>query len=257
MTKVRFSVVLIAVLLLLFPSGKSVLSVQESDPCDADILKLAVNEPSGYKSRGDRCEGLYHRQVSTSTPLSLRSFMSDPPKAGAMPSSLKVSWLLSSDRQVELHAKALKARVYFQMNARAKSNDRVFDWPTDLLNAASLGLTDIGLTASYRDKGENVYVPTRIANTQSAGDGATYRVALWPEQPLKEVFTSVTGRKADGTLVQVQPKKELGRGFYPASRAIQFSIPIPQSSGRHELTISASFAATGGVSLIIPFETGR
>jgi hypothetical protein len=254
MRKLKTAIILLMGLLAWHQIERPGVKGQDNDPCNADLLKLAVNQPAGYQQRTGRCEGFYAREVSSSTPLSVRSFMSAPPKAGTLPSSLQVSWAPSAARQIELRAQALKAKVYFQMDARAQGNDRSFDWPTDVLSKASLGLTDIGLTASYVDNGQRVYIPTKILNAASSGDGANYRVVLWPEQGFNEVFVSVTQARAGSSAVE-KAKKELGVGFYPAGRPIRFSIPIPAVAGRYDLTISATLSTNVGVSLVIPFES--
>jgi hypothetical protein len=256
MKKVRTALILCAVALFAWPAARPSTLAQEDTPvCDPKLLELSVGGETGYMMKGGRCEGFYRRQVSTSAPLTLKSFMAAAPGKGSLPSPLRVSWLLAQDRPVDLRASALKPKVYFQMDVRAGSRDRVYDWPTDALSGSTLGLSEIGLTASYAEGGQRVYVPTRILNAGQADGDSTYVVAIWPEQSLQEVFISVSGQNAQGKTVEVQARKELGRGLYPASRAIQFSIPRPSSRGRYELAVSASFVPSGGVSLIIPFET--
>jgi hypothetical protein len=253
MNRVRDTLILFAITLILYPAERASLSVQDSAPCEAMLLERARNDTSGYKPRdGTRCEGFYDRQVSTSTPLTLRSFMVSPPLTGALPSPIRVSWRLSRDRQIDLRASALKRRVYFQMDARAGSSDRVYEWPTNVLREAALGPADIGLTVSYTESGQRVYVPASFDNTGSGNNAGTYRIALWPEQGFKEVYISVTGRSTSGTVLA---RRELRRGPYPATRPIQFSIPSPSSPGLYELTVSASFETSDGAySLTIPFE---
>jgi hypothetical protein len=42
-------------------------------PAECDASLPQVNTPLGYRNRGDRCEGVYVKEVS-STPLTIRSF---------------------------------------------------------------------------------------------------------------------------------------------------------------------------------------
>ena len=241
--------------LLCYSQDTTARNAQDESPCDTEVLKLAVNQPNGYQPRDGRCEGFYERPVATSTPLSLRSFMSAPPKNGVVPSSLMVSWAPSIGQPLQLKVQALKARVYFQVDARARGTDRSFNWPTGSLPPDTLQLSEIGLTASYYDNGRKIYLPTQILNTESDGDGTNYRVVLWPEQGFKEVFVAVSQPRSGAEPIEIQKKRELKKNFYPAGRAIPFSVPVPPNAGRYELIISATLDNNVGVSLVIPFES--
>lgn len=258
MKTIKIAIMMIAMMLvmaLLCYSQDTARSSQDESPCDSEIMKLAVNKLSGYQPRDGRCEGFYERPVSTSTPLSLRSFMSSPPKGGGVPSSLTISWAPATGQQLQLKVQALKARVYFQMDVRAKGTDQSYNWPTGSLPSNTLQLSEIGLTASYYDNGRKIFLPTQILNTESEGDGTNYRVVLWPEQGFKEVFVSVSQPRPGAEPIEIQKKRELKKNFYPAGRAIPFSVPVPPSSGRYELIISATLENNVGISLVIPFES--
>ena len=204
-------------LVIITPSAAS----QDASPCDSEVLKQAVQEDTGYKLRDSRCEGLYRRQVSTSAPLSLRSFMLAAPSSGDLPPVLKVAWTPSTASQINLHAQALKARTYFQMDTHADGRSGTYDWPTNVLKSIPLSATEIGVTASFTEGGQRVYLPVTFANAQG-GDGSI-NVALWPEQRFVRVHRTVITQRG-GNTVTIAARAELGEGVYPQQRPIRFSV---------------------------------
>ena len=171
------------------------------------------------------------------------------PSSGDLPPVLKVSWTPSTASQINLQAQALKARTYFQMDTRADGRRGTYDWPTDVLKSIPLSATELGVTASFAEGGQRVYLPVTFANTAS-GDGSI-NVALWPEQRFLKVHRTVIAQRG-GNTVEIVPRAELGEGVYLQQRPIRFSFTVPDS-GRYELIVSATLAPKGNVSLIIPF----
>src|SRR5262245_34554475 len=119
---VKIALVLLLCLCLL---GKESQGIQDNGPCDPELLKQASNGPLGYSPRNLRCEGRYGRTVATSTPLSLRSFVLALPNERPLSSSLRVSWMINGNKQIELRAYSLKRGEYFQMDARSSNSNHI------------------------------------------------------------------------------------------------------------------------------------
>lgn len=248
MNKTKAILLLSAIFLCALTTSTPVTHSQEVPPCDEEVTKEATPDDNGYKARETRCEGFFSRKVS-SDPLTLRSFLLATPPTGALPPVLQVSWHPSSQRRIDLQAKALKARTYFQMDAYADGTKGQYDWPTNVPRSGSLLAGEIGFTASFVESNRRVYLPVSLGG--QPGNGREVSVALWPEQKLQKVYMSVNAKKG-GSSITVHQNQELGEGVYPQQRPIRFSFTLPES-GRYELVVAASLDPTGSVSLIIPF----
>jgi len=235
---------------------------QASGNCDSDLLKKASglqDKDMPYKDRGSRCEGVYEKLVATSEPLSVRSFTARSQIANSLPPALQLIWTRTGLGPLTIRGFALKQRVYYEMDTRIPSDNRKFDWTTDVLTGISLAPGQVGVVASFvRDK-ENVVLPIAIVPASVtpplAGEcnQKTYQVTLWPERDFREVYFSIQGKTPGGPGAVVLPKKELGKGLYPAGRAISFCFSVPAGEDVYDLVISAEMTGGGGVPIVLPF----
>jgi hypothetical protein len=233
-----------------------------SGTCDSDLLKNASglqDKDMPYKDRGSRCEGVYKRLVATSEPLSVRSFTTRSQIANSLPPALQLTWARMGLGPLTIRGFALKQHVYYEMDTRVPSDNRKFDWTTDVLTRISLAPGQVGVVASFvRDK-KNVVLPIAIAPASVtpplAGEcnQKTYQVTLWPERDFREVYFSIQGKASSGPGAVVLPKKELGKGLYPAGRAISFCFSVPAGDDVYDLVISAEMTGGGGVPIVLPF----
>jgi hypothetical protein len=240
--------ILIALAILLVPARLPAQSFQCPDMLAAPAGDLA------YKSRGDRCEGLYALPVSGSARLRLLSFTAqgaavDPEGS----SSLALTWSPPAEAvTVRLTAESLRYRVYYRMDSSRSAADKHFAWPADLLKRQEIGLgaSELGLlcwtTLKVRGLDQDVYLPLS-AGSASAVAGTLLTAVLVPSVELKEVYVSSALPQKPGEVRPVAKSRPVGLGFYPANRAFRFSISRRGDDRIYHVEIVATSADGGSL----------
>lgn len=241
---IRFVVVLS--LLLLIANLSRPTSAQGSH-CDPNLQQTG-GDPNGYRLRGDRCEGVYIREVGGTTVVaSMTEYVEDfNPTASR---SLRVEWTAPGNGNVRLRAYSLRHRLYYQMDSLRPTGNSSYDWPTDLLSALKLTKGDLGIVAltSYQvgNNQREVYLPVRIKQQESTTKSSVYQLVLMPGAELDNVFISLAPVMKDGNIGDNIKSWALGPGFYPAGRGIKITVPQAKNSGIYFLKIGATFKAGG------------
>ncbi len=198
----------------------------EGPPCDSALLGRARGGSFGYAPRGDRCEGLYSRQVAGGTVLYLVSLTEafgdyDPRTAD----TLIVEWSGAGDGALRLRAEGVRPELYYRMDAGRPGSAGSFRWPTTVLVSQRIPRRDIGVvgwtTRSLGGSAREVYVPLRIAPRGRTAPCGTPRLALWPGRRLDSLTMSVASVSASGVQsAWIREDEELGEGYYPAQDTI-------------------------------------
>lgn len=222
----------------------------EDDHCDADLGRPTTN-PSGYRLRGDRCEGIYVQDVASTT-LRLVSFTAsfenfDP----ASEEHLRLEWTAWGNRATRLRAQPLRSKLYYRMDTLRPAGGTSYRWSPDFLATFDLRRENLGLLAwtSYRigDRLQDVYLPLRLMQ-RSAPTPRPYSVMLMPGVEFDDVFMSLAPLEQNGSpgppIVDQEP---LQTGFYPAGRPIIVTLPELDARGLYRLDFGATLAQ-GGVS---------
>lgn len=222
---------------------------QASEHCDR-YLPVSLQDPFGYRMRGDRCEGVYVQQVA-STPLVVASFGSlAVPDVLTANGALLVEWTPIAG-EVRLRSYSLKPRTYYRMDHRQPAGARSYRWPTDVLSALKLTRREIGIVAFMKQRvgrsTREVYLPVRI-NTPASARGTVYELVLVPGNELSEVFVALSRVAADGKRSDVSAAKPLRYGFYPAGRSIRIPVGPIVRPGTYLLEIGATLRDGGAVS---------
>lgn len=254
MRLVRFDVIRVAVLLSSFFCAGSLaapLPAQNRD-CDPQ-LKQTSEDPNGYRSRGDRCEGIYIREVGSTTLLvaSLTESVEDFALATGKP--LLIEWTAPEGAEVRVRARALRHRLYYQMDTVRPPGSGSYIWPTALLSKFNLRKNELGWmawTAHPVGKAtQDVYVPLRVRQT-GGSRSSSYQVTLVPGVELSEVFVSLAPVDKDGRISTYIKKDEpLKYSYYPADRPINIPLPPLGEPGIYNLEIKATRRAGGGASV--------
>ncbi|MEC5398461.1 hypothetical protein [Uliginosibacterium sp. H1] len=207
--------------------------------CDP-LLPSSAGDPLGYRKRGDRCEGRYIREVSSST-LAVVSFVESTVTVDrAAKAPLNLSWRApAAADNVRLRAQSLTRRVYYRMDAERPARAGAYAWPTSLLASLDPPAAEFGLLATtpmkLGDVQRDVHLPLRAAHEGAPAVTATPRLVVVPGGELDELFVSLTEVDATGrpgrTLRRSEP---LGLGYYPAQRPV--TVPL-----------AAAEVAAGGV----------
>ena len=228
--------------------GSTALAVRaQSAYCDP-YLKVSHDNPLGYRTRGDRCEGVYVQQV-TNTPLLVASFGRLNLARDGQDKSVLIEWSPVAD-ELRLRTYSLKPRTYYRMDSRRPSGERSYRWGSDVFTALELTPTDIGVVGwTERNVGgtrRDVYVPVRIGTPLATWDGS-YDLLIVPGNELAEVFVGLTAADAHGRpTAAVTKAAPLKYGYYPAGRTIR--IPVqPTAAGMYVVEIAATLKAGGAI----------
>jgi hypothetical protein len=139
--------------------------VAASELCD-QTLEPVVGSPFGYRSRGDRCEGIYVREVSGV--LVVASMVSDLGEFDASSRApINVAWSPPKGAsEVRLRAQGLRRRLYYRMDSILPTGASNYTWPSDVLSGLGLGLREVGLIAWTRlplgNETQRVIMPVRV-----------------------------------------------------------------------------------------------
>lgn len=234
-------------------------------PCDSSLLQLAA-PVNGYQSRGDRCEGVYARQVAGTT-LFLSSFTESFEKYDLTSDDpLVIRWTARPDSGVQLRAETIKAGRYYRMDARTAPSDSAFRWPNRILSSERLAKSDLGVLGwtrvSVAGRRRVAYVPLSVTQKNAPTACGPLQLAFSTETRLNEVMVSLAQIDTTGAATRViRQDSALGRGFYPAGSPILISLKRSDlnAQGLYSLKVSATLSPRGNYSheylLLIPQTT--
>jgi hypothetical protein len=231
-------------------------------PCDSNLLHLAA-PVNGYQPRGDRCEGVYARQVAGTT-LFLSSFTETFEKYDLNADDpLIIQWSAPADSGIQLRAETIKAGLYYRMDARAGPRDSVYRWPNRILSSERLAKSDLGVLGWTRitlgGRRRIAYVPLAITQKSTPTSCGPLQMAFSTETRLTEVLVSLSQLDSTGAETRVIKQDEaLNRGFYPAGSPILVTLKRTDLAlpGLYSLKVSAALSPRGSYSheylLLIP-----
>lgn len=234
-------------------------------PCDSNLLQLAA-PVNGYRPRGDRCEGVYARQVAGTT-LFLSSFTETFEKYDLdADDPLIIRWAAPVDSGIQLRAETIKAGRYYRMDTRSAPRDSVYRWPNRILSSERLARSDLGVLGWTRvtlgGRRRIAYVPLAVTQKSAPTACGPLQIAFSTETRLLEVLVSLAQLDSTGAEIRVIKKDEpLGRGFYPAGSPILVSLRRTDlaTPGLYSLKVSANLSPRGNYSheylLLIPTAT--
>jgi len=236
---------------LLWAGSLAVPLAAQDQACDPQ-LKPTSEDPNGYRTRGDRCEGVYIREVGSTTLLvaSLTESVADFDVATGKP--LQIEWTPPEGAKVHIRSRALRHRLYYQMDTVQPPGSRSYAWATNLLAKFNLRKNELSWLAwtavTVGGTPHDVYVPLRVS--QAGGSRSpSYQALVIPGVELSEVFVSLAPVGRDGRLGQYVKKDEpLHYGYYPADRAITIPLPALGEPGIYALEIKATRRSGGGAS---------
>ncbi len=225
--------------------------------CDPSLTKLS-NGPLGYKDRGDRCEGIYIKEVG-STSLQLASFTQVFGAYNVQNGKpILIEWnKIPGASDMHLRAQGLKRKLYYRMDSDQPNSRTSFSWPTNLLASLGIVKNDIGILAftplMIGDAKKNVFIPLNINKDKKTNNNKNeYSLLLMPGIEMKEIYVSIAPVAADGKLQKfIKDGEPLNYGYYPAERPINIPVSGLKTSGIYYLEIGASFR--NGGSSTLPF----
>jgi hypothetical protein len=227
------------------------------DPCDPQLAPPAGN-PYGYRLRGERCEGVYARQLSSSA-LVLASFtlVFEDFDTGHS-EDLLLYWKAPSPAEVRVRARTLDRRLHYRMDAIRPKGTASFRWPAGLLYALQIHQGNLGVLAWVPSDaspiGRELYLPVQVVQESGQLARGNLQLVLLPSLELSEVYVSLASVNKDGGAGRMIRDGEAFRyGYYPADRSITLSVPSLPSAGIFYLEIAASLKSGGSVTLPVWF----
>jgi len=249
MLRIPATLCLLGLGLLARSPGSSRVAPNVAIACDS--LKTRVTDPLRYRQRGDRCEGVYSQDVSTSSSLLVASLVESfeaIDDTSTLP--LRVEWTPPDGEMVRLRAYSIKPGLYYRMDTAKPIPASPYLWPPDVLQALRIGNADIGVTgsASAMLGGErrDVFVPLRISQRKAPARSTRYRITIRPSVELSDVFVTLATAGPDGKPVSyLQRDESLAYGFYPAERGIDIRLKALEARGIYFVRISATLKRGG------------
>ncbi len=247
--------ILFGVLSLVFVRPLTVFALD--DHCDP-YLKAPANHPYGYSPRGNRCEGIYIQEVSSTTlsVVSFTEFFEDYDFTSA--NELLVEWKAPGTENVRLQAQGIKRKLYYRMDTALPAGSANYTWSSNILSALSIQKQDIGVIGwSFYTLGkteQQIYLPLKIRQQSTTGSSGSYQLVLLPGRELTEVYTSLALVEADGIPRSfLQDAKPLKYGYYPAGRGITIPISSLEASGIYYLEVGVTLKGGGSTTVELWF----
>lgn len=221
-------------------------TVFAQDYCDPE-LKGVVGDPLSYKIRGDRCEGRYDPDVDLKILFvaSLTEFFEEYDLRSK--DNLILEWSAPDTDRVHLRAEGIRRKLYYRMDT--VSDSASYSWPMDVLKGLAISQGDVGVVGWTRHtvggNQSDVYLPLRIRQKEKPSPTANYRVVLFSDVELTEVYISLALVGDDGHPRRFLMEEEaLDKGYYPAKRKIEFLMPSLETPGFYSLEIGVTFSTS-------------
>ena len=214
------------------------------NPCDP-LLVQPETDPNGYRLRGDRCEGVFVRQVSGSASLLIASFTRNfaefDPRSGK---DLRLEWVVASEaRPTTLRAHGLRRRQYYRMDAERPPGTRSYTWPTTVLGNLDISRRFLGVLAwTDMDIGSGsrrVHLPLQVGSEPFRSPLRGYELILVPEVELTEIFLTLSSI-GDGPARTRFRDRPLSYGYYPQLQGVRIPISDLDRTGVYSLQIGAT-----------------
>lgn len=249
-------IVLFSCLLLDGPTFSRPVPAQEGH-CDSQLNQTS-DDPYGYRLRGDRCEGIYIKEVGGEVLRVVSLTESVEAFDTAAGKNLLLEWTTSGSGPIHLRAYALRERLHYQMDTIRPANSTSYSWPSNLLATLNLKRDELGIVAwtSYAAGNTNheLCLPLRLRQRAASIPSQSYSFVVRPGVELAEVFISLAPVGQDGGLgafiMQDQPLKP---GYYPAGQGITITIPKPKKAGIYYLEIGATLRSPGSSTATVWF----
>jgi len=202
--------------------------------CDRSLTP--VEGVAGYRSRGERCEGIYVSPISST--VRLLSLVRGAIEYDLTPGS-DVVVTAPHDSSLYVRAVATLPGTYYRMDATLATS-RPLAWPVaDVLLEIGLGPDDLGVFAWYDPAdGERVFIPVRVAPQRAPATDDPVHLVLRTDFDVDDVRWRATplGEQAESW-------KDMSQSFI-AGRPIVIRLP-PGRDALLRVTVLVRAESTG------------
>ncbi len=238
-------------------------------PCDPSLRALPGE--TGYRKRGDRCEGFFARsdavlamqpprepgaqqplaaapapsptsmsptpatsgQSGTGTPLHLAGLTQYFAYQGQPSAPLEVRWTAPGSGKVRLRVQGIRRQLYYRMDAEVDAAGGTFEWPTAVLDAARLRADALGATAAVQSMiGGRLQDVYLPLRIGERGQDAKCGPTRLVVWPTTR-FDSVTVAERPLSKAGATLSREVGLGYYPPNSPITVLLGDPLAAGLH------------------------
>lgn len=221
--------------------------------CDP-YLTPREDHPYAYRDRGDRCEGIYIKKVSSNALLLVSLTQSFEAFEAGDTGQLPLQWKTIEADEIRLRAYGVKPRLYYRMDTVRPGMPNAYLWPTEVLSALGIKMQHIGLLAwvehSIANVRQKVYVPLQIGRVKEASEPSDYGLTLLPGRELTEIFLSLATIDTHGNPKKfLEDERPLQYGYYPPGRLVHIPLKAFETPGIYFVQIGATLSG-GGVTTI-------
>jgi hypothetical protein len=233
----------------------------EEGPCDP-YLKPLENDPSGYRLRGDRCEGTYVKEVAAAGTLQVVSFTESFAEYDLTSGKdLLIEWTPRGENQIRLRTYSLRRKLYYRMDTVRPPGSSSYAWPSGMLAIFRLGRAETGLVGSTQQLiggvRRDVLLPLTVRSRGDLAVPKRLELVLYPSVDLGEVFVSLAPVDPRGLpgrfLMNGEP---LRYGYYPADRGLPIKLPELKVRGLYFMEIGATLGSGGAATTNLWFHSG-
>ena len=255
---------IILVFVFLLPGGNA---ASAQSPCDPALPRNDA-QSSGYRLRGDRCEGIYKRPVA-SFGVQLVSLTAGNPVdlcgAGAVHMVWPAGTTLSGSRTIHLQAESLRPLLYYRLDLDRPAGESSYEWPADprCNNDVALRPADLGViartSAMLGGRSVDVLLPVALSRQPDAPVRPPYYAVLMPGGRLREVYVSLSRYGTGTTPAVVFTDRPLAMRPYPAGTRVRIPINAADVSqpGLYRVRASVEFDTGAVEAMELYFLHGR
>ena len=201
---------------------------------------------TAYKSRGDRCEGLFDRPASTGFyPIDTISLVVDSTSWDTQTDSVPIGWSVPPvASEVSLRASSIPGlALFYRMDTRRPSQDGVFRWKTNLVRMVELSPRNIGIIAWQSEQiggvAREVLLPVWL-NKKPTNAQTSYSVLLTTTLVLQKLDLTVRKIQYDGGYGEIVGQSTFDTQPMVPSRPIgPITLPGPTAPGLYHVLIRA------------------
>ena len=203
--------------------------------------------PTGYSSRGTRCEGILEREVGGEVipVVGLASSVENfDPQRGI---DLTLGFGRSATDSIWIVASSVRPTLHYRMDTAVPANVDQMKWPVSILRAESIRRDDIAVLAWTQVRGiaERVYLPVSVRQSPAATNaaGATPTLTLLPAKRARAIRVSTAETDSLGRVARwLEENDPVPGSDFIEGQPVTVRLPALRSQRLYRVRIGADLA---------------
>ena len=207
-------------------------------------LPIVPNTDDGYRMRGNRCEGIYAREVATHSMVitSLTSNFDELPQRSTY--RIRLSWPAGAHGTLHIAGRGHRYGAHYALDTVVDAATSTFSWPAQILIKRNFRRTNLGFLA-WQESASNGnstkhYLPLRVSLQSSPNDrpsdpDAVHTIAFRPGARFSRMYSTLE-RLCEGDVRTVFERTEIGLRYYSTEKVL-YPITLSGPPGLYRLTI--------------------